>query len=50
MEIVDALSMIVPKEKAYGSRAIAEKLKEIIQDKCLKYQSRLVQDNSKRNY
>jgi len=30
-DIVDALSMIVPKEKAYGKgRAIAEKLKEII--------------------
>jgi len=30
-EIVDALSMIVPKERAYGKgRAIAEKLKEII--------------------
>ncbi|KOF57006.1 MULTISPECIES: translation elongation factor 4 [Clostridium] len=30
-EVVDALSMIVPKERAYGKgRAIAEKLKEII--------------------
>jgi GTP-binding protein LepA len=38
-DVVDALSMIVPQEKAYQKgRAIAEKLKECILDRCLKFQ------------